>query len=297
MANSTKLERYLQIIERVQQRTSFAELLAHMSSHGIELSPRTLQRDIEQIRVDLGVEVEYDREANTYQIVSKAEGAGVLAQLMERSQLIKLFQDQATVKSLPEQLELEGGGSLKGLRHIEMILRAIRERKEVELTYRKGKKGRLKECSFHPVRIREYQSRWFVFGIAVAKKRLMVCSLDVVDSLVLKSETITEGQMIDARERSSEIMGVDVTKAKEKKLKVRFASEVAKGIRSLPWHHSQCEGKTKDDRTTFVWKLRPNKDLIQRILQYGVDAQVLKPKALVKEIRDQHRLAQKQYKK
>lgn len=287
----------MQIIERVQQRTSFAELLAHMSSHGIELSPRTLQRDIEQIRVDLGVEVEYDREANTYQIVSKTQGAGVLAQLMERSQLIKLFQDQATVKSLPEQLELEGGGSLKGLRHIEMILRAIRERKEVELIYRKGKKGRMKECSFHPVRIREYQSRWLVFGMAVAKKRLMVCSLDVVDSLVLKSAKITEDQMSEARERSSEIMGVDATSAKVEKVKMRFGSEAAKDIRSLPWHHSQCEEKTKDDRITFVWKLRPNKDLIQRILQYGAHAQVMKPKALVKEIRDQHRLAQKQYKK
>ncbi|MBP6310629.1 MAG: WYL domain-containing protein [Flavobacteriales bacterium] len=295
MANSTKLQRYLQIIERVQQRTSFAELHEYMSSHGFELSPRTLQRDIEQIRVDLGVEVAYDREENTYQIVSKTEGTAVLSQLMERAQLIKLFQDQTTVKELPAQLELEG--SLKGLSHIPVILRSIREYKEVVLTTRTGKKGKVKECLIHPVSIREYQSRWYVLGVTTQKNRLVSCSLDEVILVVNGSATVTKEQVGKIRKRFTQIVGVDATTAKVDKVKVRFASEAANDLRLRPWHNSQREGKRKGDRTTFHWKLRTNKDLVERILRYGADAQVLGPKAFVKEIRKVVKRSHKHYKK
>ncbi|HQV53495.1 MAG: WYL domain-containing protein [Flavobacteriales bacterium] len=295
MPNSTKLQRYLQIIERVQQRTSFAELHEYMSSRGFELSPRTLQRDIEQIREDLGVEVAYDREENTYQIVSKTKGTAVLSQLMERAQLIKLFQDQTTVKELPAQLELEG--SLKGLSHMPQILRSIREHKEVVLTTRTGKKGKVKEYSIHPVSIREYQSRWFVLGIATQNGRPVSYGLDKVILVVLKSATITAEEVGEVRKRFAQIVGVDATTAKVEKVKVRFVSEVANELRLRPWHHSQREGKRKGDHVTFHWKLRPNKDLIERIIQYGADAQVMEPRSFVKQIRKQLKLAQKQYRK
>ncbi len=37
-----------------------------MHSHGFELSERTIQRDLEQIRNDFGVDILYDRQRNGY---------------------------------------------------------------------------------------------------------------------------------------------------------------------------------------------------------------------------------------
>lgn len=295
MANTTKLQRYLQIIEKVQDRTSFVDLHAHMAAQGFDLSPRTLQRDIEQIRVDLGVEVEYDREANTYQIKSRKKGDMVLGQLMERAQLIRIFQDQASVKDLQGQLELDGRGWLKGLRHITAILQAIRDRKEVKLTCRSSRKGKEKTTAIHPVQVKEFQGRWFILGFNAKEERPVSYSMDAIISLEINATRINAILLEKVRKQFSETIGVEPGSSKCELIKVRFSSNAAHDIAQRSWHVSQKEVKANKKGTTYSWELRPNKDLVQRILSFGHEAQVLSPSSLKKELQDTLKAAHRKY--
>src|SRR6187551_647642 len=70
MANYKSLRRYYLIVEKIREgrNTSFKSISKHLNNHDIEISERTLQRDIAQIRSDFGVDILYDQSINGYTI-------------------------------------------------------------------------------------------------------------------------------------------------------------------------------------------------------------------------------------
>lgn len=158
MSYQGKLKRYLLILDRLQRPASFVELKAHLEDHGFELSPRTLQRDLEEIRVELGIEVAYERGANHYTVKKgKEDHAGVLM-LLERAQLMELVNTNGKgFHELNRVVRFEELGRLRGIQHLAPLLKAIRERREVVVSYRKFQEEGLKEYRVQPHLLKEYR--------------------------------------------------------------------------------------------------------------------------------------------
>lgn len=113
MSHRGKLKRYLLIVERLEHPPSFAELRDHLQEQGFELSQRTLQRDIGELRDEFGIEVAYDRTANTYAITSGHDELPGLLQLLERAQLLELVNDGGNgLRELHHYVRFEGLGRL-----------------------------------------------------------------------------------------------------------------------------------------------------------------------------------------
>jgi predicted DNA-binding transcriptional regulator YafY len=70
MSAQGTIKRYLLIIEKITstKSPSFQVLRGHLSDHGFEISERTLQRNIEQIRYEFGIEIKYDRTQKGYHV-------------------------------------------------------------------------------------------------------------------------------------------------------------------------------------------------------------------------------------
>src|SRR5690606_30130714 len=70
MSKQGTVRRYILIIEKLgrKQFPSFDEIKNYLSNHDFEVSNRTIQRDIEQIRSEFGIEIEYNRFKNGYYI-------------------------------------------------------------------------------------------------------------------------------------------------------------------------------------------------------------------------------------
>jgi len=70
MSKHGTIRRYTLIIEKLKsnQYPSFDEIKNHLFNVGFEISNRTIQRDIEQIRFEFGIEIMYDRFKNGYYI-------------------------------------------------------------------------------------------------------------------------------------------------------------------------------------------------------------------------------------
>jgi|SRR6218665_165022 len=68
MSAQGSIKRYMLILDKARagRYPSFADLKDYLHEHGFEISARTLQRDIEQIRIEFGVEIKYDRYRNGY---------------------------------------------------------------------------------------------------------------------------------------------------------------------------------------------------------------------------------------
>ncbi|MCY7311266.1 MAG: hypothetical protein LH619_10850, partial [Chitinophagaceae bacterium] len=68
MSTQGTIKRYILIVEKIASARfpSFLVLKNYLSDHGFEISERTLQRNIEQIRYEFGIEIKYDRMQNGY---------------------------------------------------------------------------------------------------------------------------------------------------------------------------------------------------------------------------------------
>lgn len=70
MSKHGTIRRYTLEIEKIRrgQFPSFQEIKDYLFEHGFEIGARTIQRDIEQIRFEFGIEIKYDRDKNGYYI-------------------------------------------------------------------------------------------------------------------------------------------------------------------------------------------------------------------------------------
>ncbi len=68
MSKHGVIRRYILLIEKIgkKQFPSFDDLKEFLSDHGFRISSRTLQRDMEQIRFEFGLEIEYNHLKNGY---------------------------------------------------------------------------------------------------------------------------------------------------------------------------------------------------------------------------------------
>ena len=70
MSTQGTIKRYHLTVEKVANAIfpSFDDIKSYLHDQGFEISQRTLQRDIEQVRNEFGVEIIYDRSRNGYYI-------------------------------------------------------------------------------------------------------------------------------------------------------------------------------------------------------------------------------------
>jgi predicted DNA-binding transcriptional regulator YafY len=296
MSYQGKLKRYLLILDKLKYKPSFADLAEHLEEHGFSLSPRTLQRDLEEIRVELGIEVAYDRTTNTYNVVGgHAEQAGVM-QLLERAQLLELVSSDG--KGLPElhrYVRFEELGRLRGIHFLAPLLKAIRERREVNVGYRKFQDERSKTYKVQPHMIKEYHGRWYLLGRTGRHPQPIALGVDRMEKLdVLRARFKRNGD--EVADFYDHVIGVDASPGKAERIVLRFDPVQAKYIKSLPLHPTQQVEQEDKNGVTISLFVMPNIELQQQVMGWGVSVQVLEPKHLAKTIRQAHKAAAGRYK-
>ena len=289
-----KLKRFLLILERVERRPTFAELHEYLEEHGFSMGPRTVQRDIEQIRVELGLEIQYDRNSNTYQLPPAQDGRDTVLPLLERAVLGELLGGRGgSIRDAAPHVIMERNGSLKGLHHWGGLLRAIQERREVELVYRRFQTDTDKAFRLRPVLLKEYRERWYVLGPAEGYDVPVSLGLDRIRSLRITTDRFPAGDRDAVEEYYASVIGVDATPGKAERVVLQFTPLQGKYVKALPMHHSQRV--LKDDAKGCVVELyvMPNFELHQEILGLGSAVRVLEPKSLALAIGKEHRKAGK----
>jgi predicted DNA-binding transcriptional regulator YafY len=297
MSYRAKLKRYLLILERLRRPASFAELKDHLEQQGFELSPRTLQRDIEEIRVELGIEVVYDRGANAYTMVggTEADRESVL-NLLERAQLMELVSvDGKGLRELNRIVRFEELGRLRGLQHLAPLVRAIRERRETEVVYHKFQEDGEKRYRLQPHLLKEYHGRWYVLGRTAKHPRPIALGLDRIASVTLLRERfLRKGD--EVAEFYDHLIGVDASPGKAERVVLQFEPVQANYIKALPLHPTQQVEQEDKHGTTISLFVMPNIELQQTLLGWGASVKVIAPKHLAKTLRQAHKAAAVRYK-
>jgi predicted DNA-binding transcriptional regulator YafY len=230
-----------------------------------------------------------ESEVNTLQsgmaILSRFQG---LPQMESLKELIPKLQKGAGPQTLAPIIGFDENPYLKGLEYIGELFNAILYKTVLSVQYQDFKAKEPYEITFHPYYLKQYNNRWFVFGLneefGIDNWNL---SLDRIQEIKSNRNPYQENTSIDWNEYFEDIIGV--TKSKEDKpidIELWFHPTTANYIVTKPIHGSQKQKSFDESGLIIRLNLIPNFEFYQRIMSFGDMVKVLSPDLIIEKARE-----------
>jgi len=182
-------------------------------------------------------------------------------------------------------IEFEQNSFLQGLEHITPIYNAILYQKVVEIEYKSFKKEEPQTLAFHPYFLKQYNNRWYIFGLNDASGFIMNLALDRIISIQENKKGFTPNISIDFNEYFEDIVGVTVENdGRPIKVVLKINNNLLPYIQTKPIHGSQKLKLKGDLYSLITLELIPNYELESIILSYGEGIEVTEPISLRNKI-------------
>ena len=213
------------------------------------------------------------------------------------SEALVLFQEEEGATTIPDYNKIlfyDKNEAYEGLRYLKPMLLAIKNKNVLKITFQGFADAASQEYIFHPYVLKQYNQRWFVFGYNETAKinqwsipldeRLQHFEID--QDMDLKKDntdwTSFFNEMVGVRKQS-----VTQEKPIPERVVLRFSPHRLQYFKTKPihpyWDEFTEEGK--EDQVFFETVI--NLELIQQILSYGKDVEVLEPEMLRKKIKEE----------
>lgn len=156
------------------------------------------------------------------------------------------------------------------------VLEAIGESAKISFTYAGFSRSRPeKGIVFHPYFVKRYKQRWYMVGWKEKSKDIRTYALDRVKEMYSVNEHFEMPDITPAK-FFEDMIGITVSRAQTRTVRVMTSTVQAKYFRALPFHESQQES-IHDDYSIFTYKLKLNYELVHELLGFGSSVCVLEP--------------------
>jgi len=300
MSAQGSLKRYYLIIEKIRtnQHPSFRAIKEYLFDKGFEESDRTIQRDIEQIRMEFGMEITYDRQKNGYYIDWESSlNPDAFLRFLElvntATLLIESFKDS---KETLNFISFESHGQLRGIENLKQLLFAVKGYKKISFTHENYDTGKMKSYAINPYLLKEYQNRWYIVGMVEGMTETRTFGIDRIFDLKVENETFIPDPKINALELFENTIGLTYSNNKLQEIILSFTTHQGKYIKSLPLHRSQVVIVDNKNELRISLRIIPNLEFRQKILMLGRTVTVIEPQWLADEVKKSLSATLKNYK-
>ena len=270
-----------------------------MEDHGLEISDRTLQRDIEQIRYEFGIDIVYDRLNKGYSI-NKEESINIdsFLKFLEIVGTANLLSDSLKEgKDTLNYLSFESQGNLKGVDNLKDLLFAIKNKRFISFVHHNFSSETSKAYRIRPGLLKEYRGRWYVIGYLNKSNDVRTFGVDRLEKLKIESETFTNTKKQNLATLFEDVVGLNYTEHSKKETVTLSATPIqARYLKALPLHPSQYISKETDKEVFISLNVIPNYELTQQLMMLGENVKVIEPKWLANEMIELLKTALKRYK-
>ncbi|NBC04883.1 MAG: WYL domain-containing protein [Bacteroidetes bacterium] len=215
-------------------------------------------------------------------VLSRFSGAPQFEWVQE---LIPVLKDRLGLKETErEVISIESNIDLKGLDHLSTLYEAIINQQVLKVEYQDFKSDEPFQIKFHPYYLKQYNNRWFVFGL---NEELDIetwnMALDRIKS-INRAIGKYEKSEIDWKEYFYDIIGV-TKKAGDvlQKVILEFSKKSAPYVQTKPLHPTQ-KTEEKDGKLIVRIEVIPNYELESLIMSFGENVKVIKPESLKEKI-------------
>lgn len=191
-----------------------------------------------------------------------------------------------------EVISFESNIDLRGIHFLTPLFNAIINERVLLVKYKDFKSSKPYEIIFHPYYLKQYNNRWFVFGLnfdnQVSNWNLALDRIESLSETSLKykpSVTDWEEYFYDLVGVTRPI-GVDI-----QEFILKFSPEVAPYIITKPIHPSQKHKKDPITGLEVRIKLIPNFEFERLVLSFGEQVKVISPQDFKERISHRLKLA------
>lgn len=203
--------------------------------------------------------------------------------------LIKFQDEEEQDDDTSRILYYDHNEEYKGIKYLKPLYLAIKKKQVLQITYKGFQDELSSQFVFHPHVLKQYNRRWFVFGLNKSReiekwsipldKRLLDFHI-LEDAEYYKTNT-------DWNSFFRSMVGiVRPYNAEVEKIVLRFHNGREHYFKTKPFH-PDFEEFFEEDKQNQVWfETIINKELVQQILSYGQDIEVLEPPFLKSQLKD-----------
>jgi len=192
------------------------------------------------------------------------------------ARLESTFKLKGTTKNI---VGFEHNPYLKGLDFFSNIFNAIVNKQALKITYKRFTKDPTK-MFFHPYFLKQYNNRWFLFGLCEKlkeKKPITTLALDRIEQITYANIPYIENDEVDFDEYFEDIIGVTVLEKETEKLVLEIDNDLFHYVETKPLHGSQKIKARNQQTTTVELELIINNELENLLLGYIDKLRIIAP--------------------
>ena len=174
---------------------------------------------------------------------------------------------------------------LKGRKHFTPLFNYINSNQVIHIIY-KPYKGEAIDVDVHPYFLKEYNQRWFLFGLTDREKRISNYALDRIEYFERSEKKYIPNTSLDFAHYFDNVIGVSIHPEREvMHVKLWVDKEQLAYTLSKPLHKTQKLVRTNEDGSAVISiDVALNFELIQLLLSFGDRVVVLSPACLRQNI-------------
>jgi proteasome accessory factor B len=280
----------------------------------LEVSTKSIHRDLEFMRDRLDLPIEYDshrvgyhytEEVNAFPTMQITEGE--LFALIVAEKALQQYRGTSFEKpllsaikkmeqALPDTISLNlaeveqtisfrtRAEQILDLEIFDALAKATAHRRQLELTYRKPGSKQTETRLVDPYHLANINGEWYLFAYDHARKDIRTFVPARIQSVKLTGKTFARPEKFSLDKRLRDSFGVHSGHG-EYEVVIRFNAHAADYIREKKWHESQQLRELKNGGVELRLKLSSLVEIERWILSWGGDAVVVKPRELAESIR------------
>jgi predicted DNA-binding transcriptional regulator YafY len=297
---SLDIRRYLVILELLKNADGLLtsqQIAAGLKREGIIFKSSTFSTDYKFL-VGLGFKI-HNPKTKGYKIeIEDTEEFSFLTNLFKRIALSNLLNKSITLENETHKyLSLDDTSLVKNFQYFDIILEAIKNRKQLSFEHSSFYHTDRKEPKTHTIKpqlLKEYLNRWYVVG--ETEHGFRVFGLDRLSDLQVLDNKPFRNKTEEANEKLSHTVGLNFSDYEPRHIVLRFDASQKPYLESLKLHRSQ-EELTNGSNGFYTVKLfvSYNFELKQQLLKYGSLVQVLEPDFVRADIKTELEKAFKAY--
>jgi proteasome accessory factor B len=304
------LERMLRIHQQLQAG-GFPN--ATRMAREIEVSTKTIHRDIEFMRDRLNLPVEFNPQRQGYYYTAEVSAfptmqitEGEIVALVVAEKALQQYRGTSFEKpllsaikkmeqALPDTISLNladiertisfrtRAEPVLDLEIFDTLAKAVAQRRQLELQYRKPGQAPEKRL-VDPYHLANINGEWYLFAFDHARKDLRTFVPARIQSVKLTGQSFQRTAKFSLEKRLRDSFGVHAGEG-EYDVAIRFTPQAADYIREKRWHPSQSLRDLKDGGVELQMKLSSLAEVQRWILSWGGEATVLRPRELADSVR------------
>jgi predicted DNA-binding transcriptional regulator YafY len=280
----------------------------------LEVTPKTIHRDIEFMRDRLELPIEYDgakfgyhytEEVSAFPTVHITEGelfALILAEKALQQYRGTNFEKpllsaiKKMEQSLPDTISLNlsdieqtisfrtRAEQILDLEVFDALAKAAAHRRQIELAYRKPGRREIEQRIVDPYHLANINGEWYLFAFDHLRKDIRTFAPARIQAVKPTGKTFARPQKFSLEKRLRDSFGVHSGEG-EHDVVIRFDARVADYVREKKWHESQQLREFKNGAVELRLKLSSLMEIQRWILSWGGDAKVIQPRELAEAVK------------